>query len=293
MSSLTAHTASAKPATKFHGKAEQAAAKILEAFQSGTLPKALAPIFIHRKDDTPCRKWSWNNQLLTALAGYSDARGFRQWQAVGRCVKKGERSFQILSPLVGKREDKKTGETKAFVFGFRSTAVFGLSQTEGKELPDQNPELTAWLKNLPLLEVAKSWGLTVDAFNGQQSNALGWYCRTEGRKAIAVGVENLSTWSHELLHAADDRLGALVERGQHWRSETVAELGGAILLEMLGHETESDRGGCFEYVKAYAKDAELEPIQACQKVLKRTCDAVALILDTAEQLAASTKGGAA
>jgi hypothetical protein len=291
MSSLTAHTAPAKPATKFHGKAEQAVQAILDAFASGTLPKALAPIFIHRKDDTPCRKWSWNNQLLTALAGHSDARGFRQWQAVGRCVTKGQKSFQILSPMTGKREDKKTGETKSFVFGFRSTAVFGLSQTEGKELAE-DVDAAKWLDALPLVEVAKSWGLSVESFNGQKNRALGWYRRGDSGKAIAVGVENLSTWSHEPLHAADDRLGALVERGQHWKSETVAELGGAILLEILGHETKSDRGGCFEYVKAYAKDAELEPIQACQKVLKRTCDAVALILDTAEQLAVATEGGA-
>jgi hypothetical protein len=53
---------------------------------------------------------------------------------------------------------------------------------------------------------------------------------------------------------------------------------------MLGYESESDRGGCWQYVNAYATDAEIEPIQACQRVLNRTCDAVALILDAAEQL---------
>ena len=39
----------------------------------------------------------------------------------------------------------------------------------------------------------------------------------------------------------------------------------------------------------YAKDAGFKPITACQRVLKRTCDAVALTLDTAEGLAG--KGG--
>ena len=33
-----------------------------------------------------------------------------------------------------------------------------------------------------------------------------------------------------------------------------------------------------------AKDAGLEPIVACQRVLKRMCEAVTLILDTAEKL---------
>ena len=52
-------------------------------------------------------------------------------------------------------------------------------------------------------------------------------------------------------------------------------------MEALGHDTDSDRGGCWEYVSAYATDAKITPITACQRVLNRTCDAVALILDTA------------
>ena len=65
---------------KLYGKAESAAARIIEAFKARTVPAALAPIFIKSKADTPCRSWSVCNQLLTALAGHSDARGFRQWK---------------------------------------------------------------------------------------------------------------------------------------------------------------------------------------------------------------------
>ncbi len=271
---------------RFYRKAESAATAILAAFEGGDLPKALAPIFVNRKDNVPCRAWSWSNQLLTAILGHSDARGYRQWQEVGRHVKKGEKSFPILVPMVRKRtgKDKETGEEKehTYISGFTSAAVFGLRQTEGDPLPPPDPRVTKWLDNLPLIDVARQWGLTVDAFNGRPMAAQGRYRRGDG---IALGVENLSTWAHELCHAADDRLGHLKERGQHWRSETVAELGGAIVLEILGHEADADRGGCFEYVQAYAADAGIEPIAACQRVLKRTCDAVALILDTAETLA--------
>ena len=282
--------------SKFYGKAEQAARTIVEAFELGNLPKALAPIFIRRKDNVPCRQWSWSNQLLTALAGFSDARGFRQWEAVGRHVKKGERSFPILAPLTRKIEatDPESGgkRDRIAVYGFKHVCVFGLAQTEGDELPAGDPEANRWIERLPLLDVARDWGLTVGTYNGQNTGAKGWY---KHGQAIALGVENLSTWSHEMIHAADDRLGSLTERGQHWRSEVVAELGGAILLECLGHESDADRGGCWEYVKAYAKDAEIEPVSACQRVLKRTCDAVALILETAEQLQpqlAACHGGA-
>lgn len=266
---------------KFYGKAEQAANRIMDAFKAGDLPAKLAPIFIQRADDVPCRRWSWSNQLLTALAGTSDARGYRQWQDAGRYVKKGAKSFLILAPLTRKieRTDPDTGETekRPVVYGFKAIPVFRLEDTDGKPLK-VDTEAQAFLDGLPLREVAEHWGLSVESFNGKQSRALGWY---RHGNAIAVGVENLATWCHEFVHAADDKRGQLTERGQHWRSETVAELGAAILLECLGHETDSDRGGCWDYVSKYAEAAGIEPITACEHVLKRTCEAVSLILDTA------------
>ena len=103
----------------------------------------------------------------------------------------------------------------------------------------------------------------MDAYNGLEGKPHGKYIRNE---AIALGVKNYSTWAHELIHAADDRLGNLKETGQHWRSETVAELGGAILLEATGHECDSNLGGCFEYVRAYALDAGIEPVRCGKPV---------------------------
>lgn len=272
---------------KYYGKAEAAANAIVAAFQTGNVPAALAQVFIQRKDDTPCRAWSWSNQLLAALSGTADARGFRQWQAVGRSVKKGSKAFHILAPCTKKIDAKEEGEDPRYVcYGFKAIPVFRVEDTEGDELPPTDPAVAEWINSLPLVEVARAWGLSVEAYNtrhnGQRrAGPLGMYRHGQ---SIALGVKNLSTWAHELLHAADDRLGNLTEAGQHWRSETVAELGGAILLEILGFERDSDRGGCWEYVEAYAKAAGVEPITACQRVLKRTCDAVALVLETAEQL---------
>ena len=267
---------------KFYGKAEESAKVILEAFRNpNSLPKPLAQVFIHRKDNVPCRAWSWRNQLLVALQGHKDARGFRQWEEVGRWVKKGERAFYILSPLSKKVEDAKTGEEKTVIYGFRGTAVFGYEQTNGGPLPPGDPEAVRWVEALPLVGVAKEWGLLVESFNGKGSSYLGAYRHHSG---IALGVKNLSTWAHELVHAADHRNGKLSELGQHWRKETVAELGGAVLLQILGYPHDADLGGCWKYIQSYAERAGLEVIDACGKVLQRTCEAVALILDTAEAL---------
>lgn len=71
-------------------KAKEAAEAILAIFQRpNELPKPLATIFIHRKDRVPCRNWSWRNQLLVALHGYKDARGFRQVAGGGSAGQEG------------------------------------------------------------------------------------------------------------------------------------------------------------------------------------------------------------
>lgn len=270
---------------KYIGKAESVAAGILKAFKTGNLPQALAPMFIQRKDKVPCRAWSWANQLVVAIHGHSDARGFRQWEEVGRHVRKGEKALYILAPLIRKVEDTDaSGRTveRPIVYGFKSVPVFGLRQTDGDAISTGDGETDSYLASLPLLDVAKAWGLNVEAFTGQDGGALGYF--QPGAKTIAVGVRNLSTWAHELIHAADFRLGTLTRFGQHWRAETVAELGGAVLLEALGFAQDSDRGGCFSYIDAYAKAAEIDAVTACMRVLKRTCDSVALVLDTAEAL---------
>src|SRR5207249_2400384 len=130
-----------------------------------------------------------------------------------------------------------TGEEKAVVVGFKGIPVFGLEQTEGDPLPAGDSDADGWIECLPLIDVARRWGLSVDTFNGERAAHLGFYLRG---KEIALGVRNVSTWAHELVHAADDRNGTLREFGQHWRSETVAELGGAVLLELLGMGQEAD-----------------------------------------------------
>ncbi len=267
---------------RMDNRARETADSILGAFQAPeTLPKALAPIFIRRNDDLPCRRWSWRNQLLTALAGTSDARGYRQWQAADRHVKKGAKAFYILSPCIKKVEKPETDDTGIVVTGFRATPVFRLEDTDGADIPSGNPELDRWIAELPLRDVAESWGVTVSTYNGEPNRAHGQY--SHGAQSIALGVQNVEVFLHELVHAAEYKLGNAVERGQHWRKETVAEFGAAVLAECLGLEHAKDFGGAYRYIEAYAKAAEKTVQSACMECLDRICQAVTLILDTAEE----------
>ena len=270
---------------KFYGKAEQAVNQVLELFrQPNRLPEAISPIFIRRKDAVPCRSWSWSNQILTALAGTSDARGYRQWEQAKRHVRKGAKAFHILAPCSKKitQRDTETGQDKErmILLGFKSVPVFRFADTDGEALPDGDAETRKFIDSLPLLHVASAWGLNVEAYNGRANKALGWY---RGGSGIALGVENLSTWTHELIHAADDRLGKL--RGSiKVDREVVAELGGAVLLQCMGEKVESDLGGCWSYIQSWCQHGKTHPLSACQKLLKRVCECVSLILDTADAL---------
>ena len=278
---------------KLYGKATDVGEQIVERFKNpASLPAPLANVFIRRKDQSPCRKWSWGNQLLVALNGYSEARGFRQWQDVSRHVLKGQRAFYILAPCTRKIEaegDDGAKEETTAVYGFRSVAVFGFEQTDGAPLP-VDEEATAWLTELPLREVAESWGIDVQTYDGSAGGRLGFYSCAGDR--IGLGVQNLATWAHELTHAADARLIGGLKPGQRVDQEIVAELGAAIVLILLGRPVEADLGGCWSYVEAYASKTGKPTVDVCLELLNRTCKAVDLILSTAEKIANKEAVGA-
>lgn len=275
-------------------KLEAIAGRFLEAFQTRNLPARLAKAYFTLPDARiPCRRWSIRNQIITILHGHDDARGFRQWLEVGRHVKKGESAFFILNPVVyGSKESDETAEEAPVTRrqqprGFRFQAVFGYDQTDGEPLPlyeEQRRKVEA----LPLLEVARAWGLQVrPQARAQERNACGVYYPDQ--KVIALAVEDPATWAHELVHAAEDRLGRLLSgdrtKEQHVEQEVVAQLGGAILLEELGFSREADLGGCYAYLEFYCKEPAAV-LAACDRLLKRTLAAVTLILDTADDLGA-------
>lgn len=275
---------------KFYGKAESVGKEILAAFERGDVPKALAQVFIHRRDNVPMRAWSFANQMTAAFRSTDDARGFKAWLNAGRCVKKGTHAFQILAPCLKKIEDKETGKEKSILIGFRSQNVHRIEDTEvidaekwAKHSEDKQAE--AWLDALPLRDVAEAWGLDVQSYNGQHSKYYGYY--QHGQK-IALGVENLSTWMHELCHAADDRAGsmkkgsaALADKDE---AEIVAEFGGAILLCMIGQKESADLGGCWDYIKRYASGDKTKALRKALALIKRTCNCIDLILTTADEL---------
>jgi len=270
-------------------RAQALASSFLDAFRDGLIPTALAPTFLE-PDTTPSTQWSWRNRILIALEGHTDARGFRQWQQVGRSVKKGEKACYILRPKVvpvRKAAAEETGEDSeaSAVYGFCPVAVFGIDQTEGEPLAET--PTSRYLQELPLRAVAELWGIKVSAmpFDSVAYGVFRYSRAGDGPKEIRLAVDSQHVWAHELVHAADHRRGNLrPENRSHVPDEIVADLGAATLLQFLGIEEPGDPSVTWNYLLSHKK-SPAATLQLAGQLLERTAAAVALLLDTAADLA--------
>jgi antirestriction protein ArdC len=93
-------------------------------------------------------RYSLGNTLLIAMQrpDATSVAGYGAWRKAGRQVRKGEHGIAILAPLVRRRADDNdttTGDTdgrgRGGVFGFKSVAVFDISQTDGPPIPAATP----------------------------------------------------------------------------------------------------------------------------------------------------------
>lgn len=253
---------------------------VIEAFRTGEVPAALAKIFIHQHVEVASRHWTFTNRFIGIRRGHIYAAGFKQWKQIGRKVRRGQRAFHIFAPRFATVEVEADGETheEKKLTGFVPIPVFGFLQTEGRPLPgaEHEPE---FIESLPLIELARAWNLQVETFAIRDDpNRAGLAIPGIG---IALSARNLSTWMHELVHQADHRCGTLGK--DKLRNEIVATLGSAVLLETMGFESESDRGGALEYLRTHADRAGVSLISECISLIDRTCACVCLILREAEE----------
>ena len=241
---------------------------ILDRFKNEDIPKAVAysmfPI-----PDIPSAKWSMLNRTLMFLAGTQDGRGYRQWQKVNRHVKKGAKAFHILVPCIYKKEDD--GEEKQFLAGFRCSPVFRYEDTEGEELDYQNIELP----DLPLLERAEEWGISVKAIPGNY-RYYGYY--SSSRKEIALATKDECVFFHELAHCGHEKVKGAFKSGQDPLQEIVAELSGQALCRLVGKTGDQHLGNSYKYIEDYAQKIKLSPLTACAKVLTDVEKVLNLIL---------------
>ena len=159
---------------------------LLRDFASGNFTDAVALAVFPMIADIPSAKWSLLNRILMVKAGTSDARGYRQWREGGRQVKKGCKAIHILGPRMVK-EEKDSGETEMHLVGFISIPVFRAVDTDGEPLAYENLAVP----DLPLLDVARRWGINVRAVSFQ-GDYFGRYRLLDDEIILCTPEEGLS-----------------------------------------------------------------------------------------------------
>lgn len=266
--------------------AQIVAQNLINLFESGNAPQALAKVALNAQGNRPSAKWSISNQILQAIAETEDARGFNQWKEVGRSVKKGSKAFFILAPNTARVKKEEDGEEVEVTVatGYRCVPVFRYEDTEGEALPEDN-QREEYLASVPevLSNTARAWGIKVQLYDASKATGKGYYERTPfGREIIGIGVEDITTFAHELIHASDHRLleGGLPTE-QDPDSEIVAQFGASVLMHLLGHGDKANDGYTKLYIEHYSESGKA--ISNVIRLLNRINNAVSLILNTAQE----------
>ena len=250
---------------KLSDKARASLQEVVGRFQAGDLSPILDRAKTKLSKDAPGAKWTWCNQILAlAQTGSMDCRGYRQWQSVGRQVRKESSAAYILGPILVPDTNSSGEETKRLV-GFKNIPVFPYHATEGdgdafsyepRELP-------------PLMDVAVRMGLSV-TYAATGDGSLGW-CTTDG-KTITLDSHDPSILFHELGHAAHKRVKGQLKGGQDPHQETTAELAACVLMDLYGYDR---TGNAWAYIASYNED----PLRAILKAVDEVGKVLGLLLE--------------
>lgn len=256
----------------------EAVENLITMFREQNFPERVAFTIIRKKNSLagkPSDNWSIGNLMIMAFIGKTgDARTFKQWLAVNRCVKRGAKAFRIYAPIIHKikKDNVSADEDDYIVLGFKALPVFRIEDTEGEPVrtPDYTPP-----EMPPFYDVAEKLGLTVNwkAFNGE---AYGWY--NTKSKVITLSSEDAFIYFHELAHAVNATFADLNKDRQ--RAEIVADFTAAVLCELQG--ISGYQYQTYEYVKYYCRDkSDKAVIKTVMGVLNEVAQIVDIIIETA------------
>ena len=262
---------------------ERITTEMIQQFEAGTIPARIAESLIARAaghPEAPCASWSHSNQLImTWLGRTNDARGYRQWQAVGRYVKAGSKAIHILAPMIKKwwEQNDVTGEReqRSYVFGFKAIKVFRVEDTDGDPLFEEGAYDPPTLP--PLANVAEAFGVTVEYAPSFGQSWRGIYDYTDtNAPRIELLTHDMRTWMHELAHAAHHRVAGdkAFKTISRERKEVVAEFSSAVLQRIyLGVDA---TGNANDYIQSWTGN----PLASMLGAIKEVVDVVTHITDT-------------
>lgn len=240
---------------------------------------------------TSFRSYSLNNVLLI-LAQRPDAShvaGFRQWQAKGRQVRKGEKGIKILGYSSKRVTDEADNgdETERIVRRFPILTVFDIGQTDQIEGADQVDDLTAHVEGEDVAGIAskvttwltgQGWTVDLEPIEG----AANGYTTTDGSKRVVIDAnlgpaQAAKTTLHEAAHVILHSDEPIAEYVQHRGvKETEAESVAYVTAGMAGLDTSAYSVG---YVAGWSKGDATVIRAAAENVMR----AVHTLADVVEE----------
>ena len=199
-------------------------------------------------------RFSLLNQMLVRMQGVSEPIAtYKGWGALDRQVQRGSKAKFIYRPLF-KKELNELGVEEQKLKGFKLVpCIFGLSETEGAELPEVEP--LQWSKERALGALA----ITQVAFDQTDGNIQGF---SRGREFAInpLAAYPLKTtwheWGHiEHGHTTPEQLQEYrTHRGlKEAEAETTAYLG----MHAIGAEGQFDAAESRSYIQTYLDGNEL------------------------------------
>ena len=257
---------------------EKAVQNLMRMFREQSYPEQIALTIIRRREDDPlikmpCQKYSLGNQLIMFFIGKTELCGtYKQWQAVGRQVRKGSRAFGIYAPLTKTVTDKdETGKetVKTVLYGFKPIPVFPVEATDGEPLEkyDYKPEVLP-----PFYDICEKLGIAV-YWKPASRPAYGWY--SPASDTITMQSQDWAVFYHEASHSIYARIDGAKDIATE---EIVAELTSAVLMAMNG--INSYQKQAYDYIRQYCQDKSPDKVlQTIFKSLNKVEEIVNIILN--------------
>lgn len=194
------------------------------------------------------RRFSIGNQVLLMIQGlFEPVNTYKGWTALGRQVRKGSKAKSIYVPMFRKKEDK-DGEEHQFLSGFKLVpSMFGVSETDGDDLPPYEPP--TWSKERALAKLK----ITEVPFELLDGNVQGY---SAGREVAInpVAVYPFKTLMHELGHivAGHTSEDHMIEYGTHrGLKEFEAEASAYLILNELGALEQFNAAESRDYIQTW------------------------------------------
>ena len=282
-----------KPAEKLKEITDRLEQGISELFESDRYKEYLSVM-------SKFHNYSFNNTVLIAMQkpDASLIAGFNAWKnEFGRSVKRGEKGIRIIAPspfkvkkqmekidprtrrpVIGRDGKPVTEEKEVTIPAFKVVAVFDVSQTEGRELPNLAVDaLTGDVdKYRDFFAALEKTAPVPVGFEKMESGTHGFYHLEEKRIALSEGeseLQTLKTLIHEIAHAKlhDIDLNAPIEeqpdRPDRRTREVEAESIAYTVCQHYGLDT-SDYS--FGYVAGWSSGKELTELKNSLETIRST-----------------------